>query len=256
MMFLNKFRNHMVQQRSGYFGITAVFLVLFVTACTSAPTNTGGLENRFPIGEAEEIFSAGFSNIFDKYIDGVSVETLAMEGVRGLSALDPGISIIKIADTLEVRHRRRVVSRIPMPAPDDSDGWAFVVASMIADTQTFSKDLAGAEPEMLYEAVFDGAMGALDVFSRYAGQVEAKDNRAKRDGFGGIGVRFRLNGKQVLITEVLPTTPAAEAGRVPRTGTPQTCSQARLAKALPTHGPAAEALVSSLKGSSLLPPLR
>ncbi len=210
MMLLNKFGVRMGQRQSGKRGILAVFLVLFVSACASAPTSTAR-ENPFPVGEAEEIFSTGFGNIADKYIDGVSVETLAMEGIRGLAALDPDISVTGNADTLEMRHGRRVVSRIPMPEPDDREGWAFVVASMTAEVQSFSPELASANPELLYEAVFDGAMGALDVFSRYAGKSEAGDNRAKRDGFGGIGVRFRLNGERVVITEVMAMSPAEQA---------------------------------------------
>lgn len=202
----------MVQQRSGRSGIIAVFLLLFVSACANVPTDADIVENKIPVGEAEEIFSAGFRNIADKYIDGVNVETLAMEGIRGLSALDPDISLIQSANMLEIRHRRRVASRVPAPAPDDSDGWALAVAKLIADAQVLSGDLASATPELIYEAVFDGALGALDVFSRYAGKAEAGDNRAKRDGFGGIGIRFRVNGEHVVITEVMPATPAAQAG--------------------------------------------
>jgi len=202
----------MVQQRSWRSGITAAVFVLFVSACAGTPVTTDVVERQFPIGEAEEIFSAGFGNIADKYIDALSVEDIAMEGIRGLSALDPDISIQKNAGTLEMRHRRRLVSRLPLPRADDPAGWALAAARIAAEAQVTSPELFDTEPEMFYEAVFDGSMGALDLFSRYAGKAEATDNRAKRDGFGGIGIRFHLEEDRIVISKVLPSTPADKVG--------------------------------------------
>ena len=47
----------------------------------------------------------------------------------------------------------------------------------------------------------------LDGYSRYAGREEAKEHRASRDGFGGIGVRIRLIEEGVLILSVMEKTP-------------------------------------------------
>ena len=60
--------------------------------------------------------------------------------------------------------------------------------------------------------MFDGSLSRLDVFSRYAGAKEARKNRAKREGFGGIGIRFRVKQGAVVLTQIMDETPAAAAG--------------------------------------------
>lgn len=202
----------MALYRSRYTRVLAAFGLLVVAACSSTPADKDVLDNPFPIGEAEKVFSSGFNNISDKYIETVSVEILAMEGIRGLSALDSNISIARNDETIELRYRGRLIRRYPAPPPDNPARWASVVANMTADAQFYSRDIATANSEKLYEAIFDGSIGALDVFSRYAGKSEASDDRAKRDGFGGIGVRFRLEDNHALITDVMASSPAAQAG--------------------------------------------
>ncbi|NQW01952.1 MAG: PDZ domain-containing protein [Rhodospirillales bacterium] len=64
----------------------------------------------------------------------------------------------------------------------------------------------------LYEAIFDGVLSKLDLFSRYADAEGARRNRARRDGFGGIGVQFRIKGRELYITAVTPGMPAALSG--------------------------------------------
>ena len=55
-------------------------------------------------------------------------------------------------------------------------------------------------------------LAKLDGYSRYSGREEAKENRASRDGFGGIGVRIRLIEEGVLVLSVMEGTPAEIAG--------------------------------------------
>src|SRR3546814_7726652 len=55
-------------------------------------------------------------------------------------------------------------------------------------------------------------LSQLDGFSRYAGRDAARENRASRDGCGGIGVRIRLIEEGVLVLSVMEGTPAETAG--------------------------------------------
>ena len=75
-----------------------------------------------------------------------------------------------------------------------------------------STDLKTSTIEQVYQAVFDGALSRLDSYSRYAGAEEAKSNRAKREGFGGVCLRFRVKDGVVRIAEVVTKTPAFRAG--------------------------------------------
>ena len=52
----------------------------------------------------------------------------------------------------------------------------------------------------------------LDRFSRYAGADTAREQRASRDGFGGIGVTINVENGIVRIVSVIPESPAATAG--------------------------------------------
>lgn len=202
----------MIHHRPGLFTVLTASIALLMTACTVTPDDADITENQFPVDEAKEIFEAGFRNIAEKYIDDVTVEMLATEGIRGLSSLDPAISVFFDPQTIEFTYNRQVINRTLKPGENDASGWASIVASITASAQDHSNEIKAANPEKLYESVFDGAISALDVYSRYAGKSEAGNNRAKRDGFGGIGVRFRKEQDRVLITEVIPESPAENAG--------------------------------------------
>src|SRR3546814_9201749 len=94
----------------------------------------------------------------------------------------------------------------------DAQGWGALTASVISAARYHSAALDTADPERLYEAVFYGLLSPLDGFSRYAGRDAARENRASRDGFGGIGVRIRLIEEGVLVLSVMENTPAEAAG--------------------------------------------
>lgn len=63
--------------------------------------------------------------------------------------------------------------------------------------------------------MFDGMLANLDIFSRYAGATQARANRAKRDGFGGIGIRFTKADGGILVTHVSIDSPAMDGGIKP-----------------------------------------
>ncbi len=60
--------------------------------------------------------------------------------------------------------------------------------------------------------MFSGVVGKLDQFSRYAGAQNARENRAARDGFGGIGVRISVEDDEVRVISVMHYTPAERMG--------------------------------------------
>ena len=74
--------------------------------------------------------------------------------------------------------------------------------------------MKGSDSKKIYQAVFDGVLSNLDIYSRYAGIEEARKNRAKRQGFGGIGIRLRVDEGVVRVTQVMPKTPAEIAGLI------------------------------------------
>lgn len=189
-------------------------LVVAVAACAPRPPapapvlDLGGISRH----AATETFAAGYSSIFEKYIEPVALETVAIAGMRGLGSIDPAISVVREPGALRLTSSNRLVARFDLPADGDANRWAALTTDVFAASRAASDALRASTVEEVYQVVFDGALKDLDAYSRYAGTEEARRNRAKRVGFGGIGIRFRVKAGVVRITGVVPKTPAAGAG--------------------------------------------
>ena len=160
----------------------------------------------------QSLFSESYQDVSDIYIEKVAVADLALAGLSGLASIDPAIGIRSEAERLIVSIDGRQMASYPLPDRDDARAWGSLTASVISDIRYHSPELDAIDAERLYETVFDGLLSELDSFSRYAGRDAARENRASRDGFGGIGVRIRLIEEGVLVLSVMEQTPAEIAG--------------------------------------------
>jgi carboxyl-terminal processing protease len=167
-----------------------------------------GLDNP----QTERVLTFGYDAIKDRYLTDVTMASVAFEGMRGLSTIDPAISVEQSAPRrILLKYQDKKVGEYVTPANDDPQAWAGLVMTVARNAAKVSPDLLEAGTEKLYEAVFDATLAKLDIFSRYAGATEARDHRASRNGFGGIGVRYEPHDDEITLTEVMPETPAAEA---------------------------------------------
>lgn len=186
-----------------------VGLAFLMTACTAQETR-GPVD--YDLTEATRLFSVGYQDISDIYIDEISVSQLALAGLGNLSEIDSEISAISAGGYLTLSMSGHPVGTFKAPDRDDADGWGKLTATLLKLGRSRSDKLRAEDAEKLYEAVFDGVVSELDGFSRYAGRDEARENRASRDGFGGIGVRIRLVETGVRILSVMEDTPAERSG--------------------------------------------
>ncbi len=191
--------------------ICAIALAAMLSACASAPDPVSESDS-FPTQAAADTFTVGYSNITQKFISPVALSDLALEGMRGLGALDPALTVKREGNAVVLASANAEIARFGAPDGDDPQDWARLTVDLSRAGRAISAELREASVEDIYEAVFDGALSRLDRFSRYAGRDEAKRNRAKREGFGGIGVRFQVRDTGVVITEVMEETPAEDAG--------------------------------------------
>ena len=191
----------------------ALSAALLLAACAATPPaqDIAGKDSGFSMPAATEVIAAGYENIAEKYLESLPVHEIGMEGLRGLGAIDPGIAIDIGADTVRMTENGREVAREPLPKDDDPYAWAQLTARASLAARKWSEEMRRASPEKIYEAVFDGMLSELDIYSRYSGREEAQRNRARRDGFGGIGVRFRQKGDTTEVYRITPGTPAADA---------------------------------------------
>jgi carboxyl-terminal processing protease len=188
----------------------AGFLVLFVlTACAERQPLPGD-----PTGR---LFGRGLDEIADLYIAPVSSRKLALAAAARLSQLDANFSVLETPgpeDKTEIalEFGGREVATYPSPSSDDPHLWGGWIGHVLADAKAASPTLAATPQDKIDEALFDGITGALDRFSRYASPEAARDQRAARDGFGGIGVTLDPSPDRFRIVNVLPGGPAYLAG--------------------------------------------
>ncbi len=161
---------------------------------------------------AVDVFRQGYAGIAERYIEPVAIGVMAVDGLGGLTVLDPSLTIRRRGNRVMLSTGGRGVEDFAVPGDDDVGGWARLTAAIVAAGRMVSPALAAADAERLFEAVFDGALSTLDPFSRYATAAEARGNRFRRDGHGGIGVSFRMVNGEVHVVGVSIDGPAHRAG--------------------------------------------
>ncbi|MAY68330.1 MAG: peptidase S41 [Rhodospirillaceae bacterium] len=194
-------------------GLVAVSAALLLVACAGTPTPqaTTDKDSGFSMPAAAEVIAAGYENIAEKYLEPMPIREIGTEGLRGLGAIDPAIAIEIGKEEVRLTDNGQEIAREALPKDGDAYGWALLTARASQAARGWSEEMRRASPEKIYEAVFDGMLTELDIYSRYSGREEAQRNRARRDGFGGIGVRFRQKGDVTEVYRITPGTPAAKA---------------------------------------------
>ena len=180
--------------------------VLTLAACA-------GYANQPTAAQSDErrLFAETNESILEFHIKEVQPRQLALTGLARLSSIDPNVSVASTADavTLDVAGQTR---HYDAPGAPKLLEWSALTSRILDDARTLSPVVGAESLDKLEEIVIDGTLANLDPYSRYVPPKIAREHRATRDGFGGIGVTldFRENG--VRIAGVLPDTPAATAG--------------------------------------------
>jgi len=187
-------------------------LVLFGSACAST-TETGGQSFE---SAASRVFGIAFQHIRERYIETVSLKSVALSGMSGIGQIDKAIVVRSNAKgRVELVRNDQPVAAFKAPAKNDIDGWANLTTAVIQASRTYSPDMKKAKTEDIYKVVFDAALLRLDRYSRYATADQARENRASRSGFVGIGVRISQEEGVTKVGIVFPETPAERAGLKP-----------------------------------------
>jgi len=188
--------------------------VLTLSACT-APIQSAA---RFNALRAERVFAEGYANVLEKYIDPVDIAELTFRGVKNLDEIDPILDIARTETGLRIARGDSAGPEIRSPAGSDPHAWARFTIRAVLAARAVSGSVEAAGSEEIYSAVFNGALLPLDHHSRYDGLRSARDSRAQREGFGGIGVRLNFEGELPKIVSIHADTPASlsplEAGDV------------------------------------------
>jgi carboxyl-terminal processing protease len=193
-----------------------------------------------------QLFARGLDELADVYIEPVSSHRLAVAGAARLTSLDGRLAISDGfgalgGGALSLSYDGRDVAMFAMPGETDARAWGHLVGNVVDTAKRVSPRLAGLPRETIDKAVFDGMTASLDRFSRYLVPDVARDQRAARDGFGGIGVTFDNTHEMARVTAVAPHSPAERAGiRVD--------DRIRSLDGIATAGRAHEEIVHQLRG--------
>jgi carboxyl-terminal processing protease len=196
----------------------------------------------FDASGAKDLFADGLDDIDRFYIEPVQVSAVALNGLGALSTVDSEFRVARAGDSVRATEGTAPAASFIAPSDHDSAGWAAVIAGVLDAGRQKSEKLRASTPEALYQVVFDGTLHDLDRFSRYTGAKAARDSRANRDGFGGIGIEVGFDDGVTRIKNVLPNTPAAKAHLV-------VGDQITQVDQLPVAGMTEEAVISMMRGA-------
>ena len=189
--------------------VAATAALLVVGGCAGDPVAVAAAA---PAPVAEQVFSVGFNRISEIYLQPVDMAKLGTDGLAGLRTLDPLLKVESSDRTVRIARGSRLVTEFAVPEADDPNAWAALTARAVERARQFSPVLHDATAEQLYQAVFDGLMGDLDSYSRYTNPQRANNERAIREGYGGIGLSLDQVSGRYTVHEVISHSPAHRVG--------------------------------------------
>ncbi len=159
-----------------------------------------------------QIFAMGFENLADRHIEPFQPGPAALAGLAGLSGIDGRLEVAWSERSIRLLLNGLAIAEHPTPVADNVYGWAEVTANLLEDARRGSVAVAAKAPEELHRVIFKGVLKGRDKYSRYLTPETARNSRASRDGFGGIGITINNDDGVTVVRRVHDDTPAAKAG--------------------------------------------
>ncbi len=186
-------------------------LMLVCSSCMSTPGPSAEPAAAGPALD-ERVFIVGFERIDEVFVDPVDIRVMAVDGINGLSALDPNIRATLESGMVQLYSGERKVLALPAPAQHDARGWGHLIAQMAGYAATWSPPLRGTTADAVYSAVLGHVVHDLDEYSRYSDPDHARVERADRDGYGGIGISLAQQGEWPTIVDIFTGSTAERSG--------------------------------------------
>lgn len=187
------------------FTVLCALTALVLTSCGTAQDET--VSDDLSV----EVIKTAYRNIQRRYVSDVMIDSVSMAGLRAVTRLDPALRIDRASGAVILELNEISIGQWPTPADDDGDGWARLSNNAI-ETALRSPALGGQEKDGVLKAFFKGGLSGLDRYTRYETPQEARNTRARREGFGGLGITIRYDEGKTYVRRVHAGTPAFVAG--------------------------------------------
>ncbi len=195
----------------GSWATVAALTALLVGGCAADSVTVAAA---MPAPVSEQVFSVGYSRISEIFLLPVDMTKLGVDGLAAMRTIDPQLKVELVSGSVQITRGNRQVTEFAVPEGGDANAWATLTSRAVERTRQFSPPLHDATPDQLYQAVFDGVIADLDAYSRYTGPQRAANERAIREGYGGVGLTVDLVEGRFAVRELLSEGPAERAGIV------------------------------------------
>jgi len=221
------------------FRLCFCLVVLLQTVPAGAEPPTAGAA--FDQMLAAQVTAAALAFMAPRTLEPVPVSELTMWGLRGLTALDPQLTVELRDNVLRLAMPDRVLIAAPPPQAEDPAAWAQAFAALAAVAWTASPTVRHAGTIGILQSFFDEMFNHLDPYSRYVPPGEAAEDRELRSGSAGLGLTLGLRGGAVTVVSVIADGPGALAGLRPG-------DRILTVDGQPTHGRSVEAVGAWIAG--------
>jgi carboxyl-terminal processing protease len=189
--------------------IGALFVLLLIApAHAETVVSPAGFDPQL----ATNVYATALAFMAPRTLEPVPVSQLTIWGLRGLTALDPELSTELNDDKLRLVTRNRVVGARAAPPDSDINGWASAAVELALAATTVSMPVRRAGTQGIVQSFFDELFNHLDPYSRYVAPREAGEDRERRSGQAGAGLRLIRRGGTIVVVEAVVDGPAALAG--------------------------------------------
>ncbi len=166
---------------------------------------------------AASVWSAALSYIAPRSLTPLTVPQMTVWGLNGLTALDPDLNAALQDNQLRLYGPEQMLLAVPAPPATDAAAWGQAAAKIAGAAYNASPALQQAGTSGVIESFFDELFNHFDPYSRYEPPIQAARDQLMITGAAGTGFTLARRGNMVVIGDVAPDSPGAEAGIAPGT---------------------------------------
>ncbi|MEJ0015419.1 MAG: S41 family peptidase [Acetobacteraceae bacterium] len=189
--------------------IGALLVLLLIVPAHAQPVATPG---GFDPNLITNVYATALAFMAPRTLEPVPVSQLTLWGLRGLTAVDPDLSTEQRDGKVSLAVRDRIVMTRPVPQEGNFNAWAATATDLAMMAATVSVPVRRAGTQGVIQNFFDEVFNHLDPYSRYVPPQDAGEDRERRSGQAGAGLRLARRGSAIVVVESIIDGPGALAG--------------------------------------------